>query len=104
MVMKKDRIIITNKARASLRSYFEYLKVEVSLETAQHVRDEILSKCAKLKDFSGYSKEKYLEDEPEEYRSITLWHYNIIYTVTEQEVRVLNIIHTSRNPEKRKDL
>ncbi len=102
--MKKSGVIITHKARASLRSYIEYLKKEVSAETAEHVKTGIIARCKSLKDFSGYSIERYLEDEPGEYRSVTQWNYNIIYTVVEDQVRILNIIHTSRHPSKRKDI
>jgi plasmid stabilization system protein ParE len=104
MVMKKPKVVISNKARASLRGYIEYLKKEVSEETAGHVRKGIITRCKQLKDFSGYSKERYLEDEPFEYRSVTQWDYNIIYRVTENEVRILNIIHTSMHPDKRKHI
>lgn len=102
--MKKSGVIITHKARASLRNYIEHLKKEVSAETAEHVKKGIISRCRSLKDFSGYSIERYLEDEPVEYRSITQWNYNIIYTVVKDQVRILNIIHTSRHPSKRKDI
>ena len=102
--MKKGRVIITYKARTSLQSYIKYLKENISEETAQHVRKGIIDTCKGLKDFSKYSKERYLEDEPKEYRSVTQWDYNIIYTVEKDEVRVLNIIHTSMHPKKRKDI
>jgi len=68
------------------------------------VRKGILDKCRQLKYFSGYSIERYLEDEPIEYRSVTHWNYNIIYTIKEDEVRVLNIIHTSQNPSVRMNI
>ena len=102
--MRKDRVIITHKARTSLRSYIKYLKENILEETAEHVREGIIDTCKSLKNFSGYSKERYLEDEPKEYRSVTKWDYNIIYTVENDEVRVLNIIHTSKHPKKRKDI
>jgi plasmid stabilization system protein ParE len=102
--MKKSGVIITHKARASLRAYIEYLKKEVSPESAQHVKTGIIERCKSLRDFSGYSIERYLEGEPGEYRSVTQWNYNIIYTVVEDQVRVLNIIHTSRHPSRRKDI
>ncbi|TAJ14012.1 type II toxin-antitoxin system RelE/ParE family toxin [Marinilabiliaceae bacterium JC017] len=82
----------------------KFLKEEVSEETAEYVRRGIITKCKSLKDFAGYSKESYLEDEPKEYRSVSHWNYNIIYTVTKDEVRILNIIHTSRHPFKRTDI
>jgi len=104
MVAQKAKVIISHMARASLRGYVEYLKREVSEETAEYVKQGILAKCAELQDFSGYSKERYLEDQPTEYRSTTQWNYNIIYTVAHGEVRILNIIHTSVHPDKRKDM
>lgn len=104
MVMKKSGVIITHKARSSLRAYIEYLKKEVSAETAEHVKIGIIERCKSLKDFSGYSIERYLEDELGEYRSVTQWNYNIIYTVVEDQVRILNIILTSRHPSKRKEI
>ena len=45
MVMKKDSVIITHKARTSLRSYIKYLKENVSKETAEHVRKGIIDTC-----------------------------------------------------------
>lgn len=102
--MKKGKVVISNKARASLREIFDYLKIEVSKEVAEHVKRGILNKTKQLKDFSGYSTERYLEGLPSKYRSVTVWNYNIIYTVNDKEVRVLSIIHTSRHPDKRKEI
>jgi len=102
--MQRDKVIISNKARTSLKNIVEYLKKEVSKEVAEHVRKGILEKINQLKRFSGYSAERYLEDLPSKYQSVTIWNYNIMYTVTEKEVRILNIIHTSRHPDKRKDI
>jgi len=104
MGLKKSKVVVSLKARESLKEHIEYLKREVSLETAEHVRKGILNKCRQLKDFSGFSRERYLEGESTEYRSVTQWNYNIIYTVTKDEVRILNIIHTSMHPEKRKNI
>jgi plasmid stabilization system protein ParE len=104
MVIDKKRVIISFKARESLKSYFEYLKKEVSTETAHYVKNGILEKCSQLKDFSGYSRDRFLDDEPVLYRSVTKWDYSIIYTVNEKEVVVLNIIHTHRHPDKRKEI
>ena len=41
-----------------------------------------------------------IEDLEKEYRSVTQWNYNIIYIVEKDQVRILNIIHTSRHPSK----
>lgn len=102
--MKREKVVISLKARTSLREYVKYLKEEVSPEVAERVRTGIINKCKQLKNFSGYSKEPYLEDEPLDYRSVSIGSYLIIYRVTEKEVRVLNIVHTSRHPDIRKDV
>lgn len=101
--MKKERVIISHKARESLRNHIQYLKENVSCETAEHVRKGVLETCKNLKNFSGYSIERYLEHEPKEYRSVTKWDYNIIYTIENNEVRILNIAPTRMHPAKRKD-
>jgi plasmid stabilization system protein ParE len=102
--MKKERIIISFKARKSLRDFHNYLANEVSKETADYVVKGILHRCRQLKDFSGFSKEPYLEEFPGNYRSVTQWNFKIIYSVEKDEIRVLNIIHTSRDPKNFKDI
>lgn len=104
MVIKRNKVIISFKARESLKSHIEYLKREVSEATASYIRNGILDKCHQLKDFSGYSRERYLENEPVEYRSVTKWNFNIIYTRNDDEIRILNIIHTSQHPSQRKNI
>ena len=68
------------------------------------MRKTIISNCFELKTFSGYSKETYLENYSGDYRSVSIWSFIIIYTVTEKDVRVLNVVHSSQNPESRENI
>ncbi len=102
--MKKKRVIISFKARNSLRDFYDYLAQEISKETADYVVRGIINRCWQLKNFSGFSKELYLEELPGDYRSVTQWSFKIIYTVEKDEIRVLNIIHTSSDPKNFKDI
>lgn len=104
MVMKKERVILSLKAKESLREIVIYLKVHASPTTAEYVRKGIIEQCKNLKNFSGYAKERYLGYLPDEYRSVCKWDYLIIYTIQEKEIRILNIIHTHRHPQKRKNI
>jgi plasmid stabilization system protein ParE len=104
MVMKKERVILSLKAKASLRDIVNHLKKHSSPETAKHVRRGIIEKCKSLKAFSGYAKERYLDDLPEEYHSVCKWDYLIIYKIADKEIRILNIIHTYRHPKKRQNI
>jgi plasmid stabilization system protein ParE len=104
MGLKRERVIISRKAQESIKGIFEYVKKESSLGTAQKVRSTLITKCKSLKEFSGYSNERYLEELDGEYKSVTIWDYVIIFSLTEKEIRILNVIHTSRHPDKRMNI
>jgi plasmid stabilization system protein ParE len=102
--MRRKKIIFSINAKNSLQDIIYYLKTNVSPSVAEHVRKGILEKCKSLKNFSGYSKERYLDDIPEEYRSVCKWDYVIIYKILDTEIQILKIIHSHRHPQKRKDI
>jgi len=105
MGLTKKKVVISLLARNSLKEIYEYIKdKEKSISKAHYVREAILNKCLSLKDFSGYSKEPYLEEYPEDYRSVSIWDYVIIYRVKGEQVRVLNIIHGKEHPGSRNEL
>jgi len=102
--MKRERVIISGKAQSSIKEIFEYLKEETSLETATKVKNTIIQKCKSLKDFAGYSKETFLDELEGEYWSVNQWNYIIIYSLTTKDVQILNVIHSSMHPDKRKNI
>ena len=105
MGLKNKEVVITRLARTSIREIYEYIKNrEKSVSLAHYVRESIINKCLSLKDFSGYSKEPYLEKYSEDYCSVSLWSYVIIYIVKENQVRILNVVHGKEHPESRKEL
>ncbi len=66
MGLKKEKVVISRRARRSIREIYEYIKDrEKSKEKAHYVRKSILAKCLGLKDFSGFSQESYLEEYPD---------------------------------------
>jgi len=78
MEIKREKVIISRKAQISIKEIFEFVKKESSTEIAQKVKNTIITKCKSLKDFAGYSKERYLDELEGDYRSVTQWNYNII--------------------------
>ena len=44
MEIKRERVIISRKAQSSIKEIFEYLKEEISLETATKVKKTIIEK------------------------------------------------------------
>ena len=105
MGLKSKDVVITRLARSSIREIYEYIKNrEKSTSAAHFVRESIIKKCLSLKDFSDYSQEPYLEEYPEDYRSVSIWSYVIIYVVKEKQVRILNVVHGKEHPESRKNI
>lgn len=95
--MKLYRVIWDSRAKESLKAITQYIKEE-SPATAKRVRKELLKLTASLKEMpERFSSEPYLENKGNEYRSIAKWSYKVIYKVDENEIRILEIVHTSRN-------
>jgi plasmid stabilization system protein ParE len=44
-----------------------------------------------------FSSEENLGGKPGNYRSVTQWHYKIVYKVLENEVLILRFLHTARH-------
>jgi plasmid stabilization system protein ParE len=91
------RVIWDEKAKESLKEITLFIKEE-SPTAAKKVRTELLKLTASLNKMpERFSVEPYLEHKGKEYRSVVKWSYKIVYRVGEKEVRILEIIHTSRN-------
>jgi plasmid stabilization system protein ParE len=98
--MKKHyRVVIPPSAKESLRGIIEYIKKD-SPTAAAKVRKKLIDTAKSLKELpERFSREEYLSGKPGNYRSVTLWHYKIVYKVLDDEVVLLQFIHTSRDPE-----
>jgi len=101
-LVKKKRLPVRwdIEATESLRDIYEYIKVD-SPSGAHKVRKTLLSLAKSLGNFpEKYAREPFLKDEPNNYRSVSKWSYKLIYEVTEKEVIVVMVFHTSQDPEK----
>jgi plasmid stabilization system protein ParE len=105
MVKKHYRVIWDDEAKASLRSIYNYIKKRESIEQAKKVRDGIRD-LAKGLGFipHKYTEDPFLKDEPGDNRFKVIWSYKIVYEVTNEEVIILDVFHTSRNPQDLKNL
>lgn len=92
------RVLWDNEAKAALKSIIAYIKQD-SPAAAQKVKQALLQLAASLEQMPDrFSAEPYLAGKLGNYRSVSKWHYKIIYRVTEQEVLILDIFHTGKNP------
>jgi plasmid stabilization system protein ParE len=99
MKKKTYRVVIPPTAKESLRDIIEYIKAD-SPTAAAKVRHKLIEVADSLKHVpERFSKEEYLSERVGNYRSVTQWHYKIIYKILDEEVLILRFMHTSRNPE-----
>lgn len=105
MVKKNYTVIWDDEAKASLRSIYNYIKKRESIDQARKVRDEIKD-LAKSLGFMPhkYAEDPFLKDEPGDNRFKVIWSYKLVYEVTKKEIIILDVFHTSRDPQNLKKL
>jgi plasmid stabilization system protein ParE len=87
-------------SKESLDDIYEYIRKK-SPQNARMVKKELVNLVGSLNDFpEKYSREEFLLEEPENYRSVSKWSYKIIYEVTDQAIIVVDIFQTSQQPSK----
>ena len=96
MVKKKFKVIWDDKAKQSLKEIYLYITKD-SHPAAGKVRNAIVKLADSLNTFPERHQVELLIDN-KAYRSVPLWSYKIIYRVAEEEIRIVDIFHTSRNP------
>jgi plasmid stabilization system protein ParE len=88
------------RAKENLDSIFDFI-AEDSITSARYVKKELVNLARSLNDFpEKYSKEEFLQDEPENYRSVSKWSYKIIFEITDECLIIADIFHTSQHPSK----
>lgn len=97
--LKRYPVIISNQAKLSLKEIVAYIQKD-SPKAADYVKTNLIALMKSL----GIAPEKYtkeflLEGKGKNYRSATLWRYEIIYLFTDKKVFILDILHTSMDPE-----
>jgi plasmid stabilization system protein ParE len=97
-VNKKIKVFWTAHAKHSFSDAIKYISKK-SPAGARKVRRKIVELVDSLYTSpQKFSSEFYLEDEPEDYRSVVVYSYKIIYEVKHDTVIIIDIFHTSRNP------
>jgi len=97
--LKTYRVIISFQAQESLKEIYTYIKKDSPIG-ARHVRKTLLALINTLKTSpEKFPKEPLLAERGKNYRFVVKWHYKVVYLFTSKEVMVLDIIHTSMDPE-----
>ena len=88
------------KATDSLKDIYDSISL-YSPSQAKIVAQDILELAASLNHFpKKYSKEPYLAELPNDYRSVSKWSYKLIYEVAKEAIIIVMLFDGRQNPEK----
>ncbi|MEQ9219575.1 MAG: type II toxin-antitoxin system RelE/ParE family toxin [Cyclobacteriaceae bacterium] len=94
----KKKVIWSKKAKESLKEYHDQIKKD-SVTAAKRVKSEIINASKELSDHSGkYQLDEYYPNNPGNIRRFFRWSYRIVYQVNENTIDILNVLHTSQEP------
>lgn len=105
MVKQHYKVIWSDDAKSALRNVYNYIKKRESVGQAKKVRNEI-GELAKSLGFMPhkYNEDSFLKDEPGDNRFKVIWSYKLVYEVAKEEIIILDVFHTSRDPQNLKRL
>ena len=97
---KQRKIIWDNEAAKQFKEIFEFVRID-SLQAAIKIRSEIFATTSKIPPNPKlFAADKLKDNNDGSFRAFTIFHYRISYQITETEILILRIRHTSREAEK----
>jgi plasmid stabilization system protein ParE len=96
--MANRKISWDKAALVQFAAAIKYIEKD-SLQNAEKVRQDILEKISQLLVHpSIHPPDKYKKDNDGNFRVFELCRYRISYFISESEIRILRVRHTSREP------
>ena len=89
----------TERAKNSLDYYCNDI-AKNSISSSKKVRKEIILTSKRLlKNPELFQLDEYYPDNPGNIRRYFKWSYRVVYRVTDEKVTILNVYHTSTDPD-----
>ena len=100
------QVVLTPGAQADIRSIYDYLLENATFQTAERVKEGIEEEIAKLAQMPESRGLLWGTTSKTVYRRVLKWFYRIIFTIEEEELRVLvvRIDYAKSDPAKPEDL
>lgn len=97
-MVKRRTLVWPATAVVQLRLAYEHIKKD-SEKNAAKVRTEIMNACKELlKHPEKYPPDKHRYENDGTFRAFELYHYRIVYMVTESEIVIVRVRHTAMEP------
>lgn len=98
MVKSKPKIVIDNLAKVQLQEAYNYISLD-SLKGAEKVKSKIAKTIKELADHpEKYPADKYRLSNDGSYRVFEIYKYRVSYHVSEKQITVVRVRHTSMEP------
>ena len=99
-------VVLTPRAQKDIKNIYDYLLENTSFETAESVKSGIEEEIVKLTQLPESKGLLQNHNSKTVYRRVLKWSYRIIFSIEENELRVLvvRIDHSKSNPVKLNDL
>lgn len=98
MVNKPLKIIWSNDSKNALKLIYDFIKKD-SLKNAIIVRNKIVAATKELKLYPyRYPADKLRLENDGNFRAFVIFHYRISYQISEDEIFIIRIRHTSMEP------
>ena len=96
--MGNRKVIWSEKAKNSLKEHYERIAID-SKSAAKTVKAEIFKAVKEIPPYAEkYQLDEYYPNNPGNIRRLFRWSYRIVYQVNEATIDILNVIHTSQEP------
>lgn len=97
-MIKNRKVIWSQKARSSLKEHYGKIAID-SKSAAKRVKEEIFKAAKEIPPYAEkYQLDEYYPNNPGNIRRLFRWSYRIVYQVNESTIDILNVIHTSQEP------
>ena len=97
-MVKKRRVIWSQNSKQELHEIYDHIKKD-SLKNADKVRKTIVSATMNLPSHpKRYAVDKYKINNDGTFRAFQVFQYRIVYQVTETDIIILRVRHTSMEP------
>ena len=98
--MVNTKVLVWDKvALNQLKEIYDNLKTGDNLVYAKEVKNSILKKCKELLENPNlYEQDRFKSDNDGSFRAFEKFKYRVAYKITEKQIRILRVRHTSREP------
>ncbi len=98
--MVNTRVLVWDKeALNHLKDIYDYLKTGNNLVYAKEVKDTILKTTKELlANPNLYEQDRFKSDNDGSFRAFEKFKYRVAYKITQEQIRILRVRHTSREP------